>query len=404
MDSSNIIAMAKQGDPKSIAQVISHAFDIEDINCKARNNNGCLEIFLRSANLISEKQVLSHIYTEISRLQLDCISQVLVVLYCGGEISPRWRHSFWINKDGSIKDGSIEDGSIKDGSVEALTYSNGNNDHSHKNSLPTNTIKKGNNAHSTTNFLLSRNGERFILVFATFVITNLLWLALSGTKQEIKSDVSTEQEIITSETSSSNSAAATQSTRSSVVQPVQSTPLITLSEQPQTSTISESTPEPTTEQGIITSETSSSNSAAVPQSTRSSVVQPVQSTPLITLSEQPQTSTISESTPEPAIDTSAESFLTMFLDEITTTSSDGTSSWCKSKEILISTLFSPRAYTILNFNETNNSFYASVRIESSNRGGSPIISTWSFYGNKEPAMVYAASNHGWCVAHIRKSN
>lgn len=93
----------------------------------------------------------------------------------------------------------------------------------------------------------------------------------------------------------------------------------------------------------------------------------------------------------------------------------GESLWCAEYEILASSLFAPRSYEILSISENNRGASAIARIESSNRGGQPIINNWSFYLNKgattgereyrkqnSPVSAQAWRNSvgGWCISLI----
>lgn len=98
---------------------------------------------------------------------------------------------------------------------------------------------------------------------------------------------------------------------------------------------------------------------------------------------------------------SAEAFLTDYLNYITTKggSGSGTGYFCKETENLASSLFSPREYKILDVSDFGESASASVRINSSNRGGSPIVADWSFYMKKGESVIGYIKG-GWCLSLI----
>jgi hypothetical protein len=97
---------------------------------------------------------------------------------------------------------------------------------------------------------------------------------------------------------------------------------------------------------------------------------------------------------------SGEAFLIKYLDDVTETGSSGTAMWCKSSEAVITSLFSPRNYEVLSTLPGDNSFFATVRIESSNRGGSSIIKDWDFAIHKDQAMINSPTFYGWCITLI----
>ncbi len=82
--------------------------------------------------------------------------------------------------------------------------------------------------------------------------------------------------------------------------------------------------------------------------------------------------------------------------------------WCKKSQIARSELFSPRSYKILSEKSKDyyvqNSYYHSynVRIESSNKGGMPIVKTWSFSMSYNEPLVNPGKID-WCIFGIGDS-
>lgn len=84
--------------------------------------------------------------------------------------------------------------------------------------------------------------------------------------------------------------------------------------------------------------------------------------------------------------------------------------WCKSSAILRSELFSPRSYTLIGdagkdlyMEDTVGGAYRNfykVRIESSNKGGRPIIKDWSI-GVEYGEYLYGNRAIGWCISSIQ---
>jgi hypothetical protein len=95
----------------------------------------------------------------------------------------------------------------------------------------------------------------------------------------------------------------------------------------------------------------------------------------------------------------ADIFLTDYLNYITTKggTGSGTGYFCKETENLASSLFSPTDYKILDVSEHGENASASVRISSSNKGGSPIVADWNFYIKKGEAIIDHQKG-GWCIA------
>ena len=107
-----------------------------------------------------------------------------------------------------------------------------------------------------------------------------------------------------------------------------------------------------------------------------------------------------------------KAFLVKHLEEVTTTSLGGTFDWCVESELLASSLYSPRSYEILQFRSTEEAVMATARIESSNKGGMPIVQNWNFFlqrgptifernlrqdGKAETADEVNSSNQNWCI-------
>ena len=92
-------------------------------------------------------------------------------------------------------------------------------------------------------------------------------------------------------------------------------------------------------------------------------------------------------------------FLVKHLDEITQAGSSGLSNWCTESQSFASSLFSPRNYEILSFNQWSDELAtANVRIESSNKGGLNIIQDWSFsLDHPKTENETGAQLQSWCI-------
>lgn len=133
----------------------------------------------------------------------------------------------------------------------------------------------------------------------------------------------------------------------------------------------------------------------------------------------PQSAQPARSTSQASAAMTAQEFLeSIYFHRVINQGYSGGTLWCASSEILETSFFSPRSYEILNITEHGQGASATVRIESSNRGGQPIINNWSFYLKKEQttternylqqnspvtAQAWRNSIGGWCVAMINES-
>lgn len=112
-----------------------------------------------------------------------------------------------------------------------------------------------------------------------------------------------------------------------------------------------------------------------------------------------------------------KAFLVQYLESITTSSASGTLDWCVESEILATSLYSPRSYEILKFSSLEDAVLSTVRIESSNKGGIPIVQNWSFFlqkgattyerdlrqdGNVDEADKINADNQNWCISSMNE--
>lgn len=110
--------------------------------------------------------------------------------------------------------------------------------------------------------------------------------------------------------------------------------------------------------------------------------------------------------PQTEAPVSALDFLEDYLNYITTKggTGSGTGYFCQEAEELASSLFAPTAADILDINEYPDnegveSANAVVRIDSSNKGGTPIRTDWRFYMKKGPGLIEGLPG-GWCLVLI----
>ncbi|WP_099065892.1 hypothetical protein [Nostoc linckia] len=104
---------------------------------------------------------------------------------------------------------------------------------------------------------------------------------------------------------------------------------------------------------------------------------------------------------------SAQKFLEAYFNAAITEGSDGSDRWCSQSGSLQESLFSPRSYRILGVQKHGTAASPSYRfqttVESSTRGGSPVINNWGFYVMKEENKTKAKSlPDGWCLGFIAR--
>lgn len=147
--------------------------------------------------------------------------------------------------------------------------------------------------------------------------------------------------------------------------------------------------------------TVSSSPQSLPSNPTEQSVQPQVSNSPQQPTNNPQPSNPPTSPQPQSVSGSATDFMNAYLNDIVNKGSYGYGYWCKSSEILSSRLFSPRNFQILDVNEyeNGNAASATVRIDSSNKGGMPITQNWRFYLDKEtdPSAVEGLPG-GWCIA------
>ena len=89
---------------------------------------------------------------------------------------------------------------------------------------------------------------------------------------------------------------------------------------------------------------------------------------------------------------SARDFLEDYLNDVVNKGNYGYGYWCKSSKDLISRLYSPRNYQILDVYDYSNIASAVVRIDSSTKGGFAVTQNWDFSLHQEAGK--------WCLALI----
>lgn len=104
-------------------------------------------------------------------------------------------------------------------------------------------------------------------------------------------------------------------------------------------------------------------------------------------------------------DMQVESFMQAYLEEIVQ-GEDGSSFFCQQEDV--STFFAPRDFEILQAEMYDTGGQATVRLDSSNKGGMPITNHWKFYIDRgEPqyaALIGDVGEYGICISMILEND
>ena len=95
----NALELAKQGNPKAIAALISSKLQPKGITVKVAVKNSCLHIILESAEVPEQRTLMPMIRKGIMGLGIEGVEQLKVYGRCIGETSPAWSKGFQKNID-----------------------------------------------------------------------------------------------------------------------------------------------------------------------------------------------------------------------------------------------------------------------------------------------------------------
>ena len=94
MTQSNLLTLAKLGDAKAIADVISYLMQTEGVIAKAALKDGFLEIIVEANRVPTQQQSLTHIHKIINYLQPRFINKIGVYGKQTGTYSLDWYEEF----------------------------------------------------------------------------------------------------------------------------------------------------------------------------------------------------------------------------------------------------------------------------------------------------------------------
>ncbi len=97
----------------------------------------------------------------------------------------------------------------------------------------------------------------------------------------------------------------------------------------------------------------------------------------------------------------ARAFLEKYFTSVINEGSHGDGYWCSQTKALEESLFSPRKYKILGVKKYgipgNPSYRFQTTVDSSNRGGIPIVNNWGFY------VIKDEKTKNWCLGDLIRS-
>jgi hypothetical protein len=93
-----LLQLAKQGNPNSIAALMNAALWAESIRVKARVEEDCLHVMLRSPQLLNQHAAIAFIRRGIVRLQPEAIHSVMAYAWKQGDDFPHWIAQFALDE------------------------------------------------------------------------------------------------------------------------------------------------------------------------------------------------------------------------------------------------------------------------------------------------------------------
>lgn len=93
-----LLQLAKQGNPNSIAALMNAALWAESIRVKARVEEDCLHVMLRSPQVLNQHAAIAFIRRGIVRLQPEAIRSVMAYAWKQGDDFPHWIAQFTLDE------------------------------------------------------------------------------------------------------------------------------------------------------------------------------------------------------------------------------------------------------------------------------------------------------------------
>ena len=130
------------------------------------------------------------------------------------------------------------------------------------------------------------------------------------------------------------------------------------------------------------------------------------SKPSTTVTESPagQIETDITAIPSEPVETPAEAFLSAELDSAINKGSDIANAWCEEYSSLAVSFYAPTDYKILEMreHEKDDGAGATIRLNSSNKGGSPIVTDWTVFVDEGISVSDPESK--FCISFISEKS
>lgn len=97
MTNSNILGLAKQGDPAAIAAMLNHSLQPKGVSAKAAVKDGSLQIMLEAAQVPDRDALVDFVHQGIKKINSDSISSVRVYGRKIGDNTPAWKQDIFID-------------------------------------------------------------------------------------------------------------------------------------------------------------------------------------------------------------------------------------------------------------------------------------------------------------------
>jgi hypothetical protein len=162
MSQSEILELAKNGDPQAISAVINKSLEPKGISAKTALSGGCLTIVLESEKAVPEAPIVEFIQSGISRLAPENITRIIIRSRMAGKSTDSWRNAFTLD----LKQVSSQPPQVVSKVADTVK-------------VMSSPVVKGFSVakiyESLPDFFKSRQGERLSIVGATFLLTSGLW-------------------------------------------------------------------------------------------------------------------------------------------------------------------------------------------------------------------------------------
>lgn len=92
-DSSDLMTLAKRGDPNAIAILLNQAFNPNGISAKVGSHGNCLGILLESTPVPDQDELVAAIRSILAQIQPESVHCVKIAGYHPGQKIPAWHEA-----------------------------------------------------------------------------------------------------------------------------------------------------------------------------------------------------------------------------------------------------------------------------------------------------------------------